>query len=44
MWLFMVEKQKLSFDIGSITIKSKIELPGKETEKYPRNFFMIIIV
>ena len=39
-----VEKPKLSSDIGSITIKANIELSGKETEKYPRNVFMIIIV
>ena len=40
----MLEKPKLSFDIGSITIKANIELSGKETEKYPRNVFTIIIV
>ena len=40
----MLVKPKLSFDIGSITIKANIELSGKETEKYPRNVFMIIIV
>ena len=40
----MMEKPKLSFDIGSITIRANIELSGKETEKYPRNIFMIIIV
>ena len=40
----MVEKPKLSSNIGSITIKGNIELSGKETENYPRNVFMIIIV
>ena len=40
----VMEKPKLSSDIGSITIKANIELSGKETEKYPRNGFMIIIV
>ena len=30
--------------IGSIIIKANIEVSGKETEKYPRNVFMIIIV
>ena len=39
-----LEKPKLSSDIGSITVKANIELSGKETEKYPRNVFMIIIV
>ena len=39
-----VGKAKTKFDIGSITIKANIELSGKETEKYPRNVFMIIIV
>ena len=29
----MLEKSKLNFDIGSITIKTNIELSGKETEK-----------
>ena len=38
----MLEKPKLSSDIGSITIKANIELSGKE--KYPINVFMIIIV
>ena len=38
------EKPKKRSDIGSITIKENIELSGKETEKYPRNIFMIIIV
>ena len=40
----MLEKPKLSFDIGSITIKANIELSEKETEKYPRNVFTFIIV
>ena len=40
----MLEKPKLSSDIGSITIRANIELSGKETEKYPRNVFMIISV
>ena len=40
----MLEKPKLSFNIGSITIKANIELSEKETEKYPRNFFTIIFV
>ena len=40
----MLGKPKLSFDIGSITIKAKIQLSGKVTEKYSRNVFMIIIV
>ena len=38
------KKPKLSFHIGSITIKANIELSGKETEKYPRKVFRIIIV
>ena len=42
--LLMLEKPKLSFDIGTITIKANIELSGKETEKYPRNVSIIIIV
>ena len=40
----MLEKPELSSDVDSITIKSNIELSGKETEKYSRNVFMIIIV
>ena len=40
----MLEKPKLSFNIGSITIKANIELSEKETKKYPRNFFTIIFV
>ena len=40
----MLQKPKLSSDIGSITIMANIELSGKETEKYPRDVFMIIIV
>ena len=40
----MLEKPKLSFDIGSITIKANIKLSEKETEKYHRNFLTIIIV
>ena len=39
----MLEESKLSFDIGSVTIKDNIDLSEKETEKYPRNFFAIII-
>ena len=35
----MLEKPKLSSDIGSITIKANIELSGKETEKYPQKRF-----
>ena len=42
--LLMLEKPKLNFDIGSITRKANTELSGKETEKYTRNVFMIIIV
>ena len=42
--LLILEKSKLSFAIGSITVKGNIEISGKETEKYPRNVFMIIIV
>ena len=42
--LLMLEKTKLSFDVGSITIKANTELSGKKTEKYPRNVFTIIIV
>ena len=34
----MLEKPKLSSDIGSITIKQNIELSGKETEKTPGTF------
>ena len=40
----MLEKPKLSSDIGLVTMKANIKLSGKETEKYPRNVFMIIIV
>ena len=40
----MLEKPKLSSDIGSISIKANIEVSGKETEKYLRNVFKIIIV
>ena len=40
----MLGKPKLSFDKGSVTIKAKIQLSGKETEKYKINVFMIIIV
>ena len=40
----MLEKPKLSFDIGSITLKANKEFSEKETKKYPRNFFTIIIV
>ena len=29
----MLEKPKLNSDIASITIKAKVELSGKETEK-----------
>ena len=39
----MLEKPKLTSDIDSITIKANIELSEKETEKCPRNVFMIII-
>ena len=39
----MLEKPKLTSDIDSITIKANIELSEKETEKWPRNVFMIII-
>ena len=42
--LLMFEKPNQSFNIGSITIKANIELSGKETEKYPRNFSTTIIV
>ena len=42
-WLFMLEKPNLRFNIGSIIVKSTIELSEKEIKKYPRNFFMIII-
>ena len=40
----MLKRPKFSFDIGSITIKANIQLSGKESEKYPRNIFRIIIV
>ena len=40
----MSEKPKLSFGVGLIITKARIELSGKETEKYPRNFFTIITV
>lgn len=39
-----LEKLKLHFDIGTLTVKASIELSGKEREKYPRNILMIIIV
>ena len=42
--LLMVEEPKVSFDIGSITIKANIGLSEKETKKYPRNVFTFIIV
>ena len=35
----MLKNSKLSFDIGSITIKANIELSGKETEKYLQKRF-----
>ena len=44
MRLLMLGKSKLSFDVGSITLKVNIKLSGKEIEKYPRNCFIIIIV
>ena len=34
----MLEKPKLSFGVGSITIKANMELSGKEIEIYPRKF------
>ena len=37
--LFMLQKPKLSFDIGSLTIKTNIALSGKETENYPQKLF-----
>ena len=40
----MLEKPKLSLGVGLLTIKANIDLSGKETEKYPRTFFTIIIV
>ena len=40
----MLENSKLSFDMGLITIKANTEHSGKETEKYARNLFTIIIV
>ena len=40
----MLEKPKLSFNIGSITIKANTGLSEKETEKYPRTVFTVIIV
>ena len=40
----MLEKQKLIFDMSSITMKAKIELSEKKTEKCPRNVFVIAIV
>ena len=36
--------RKLSFNMGSITLKANIELSEMDTKKYPRNDFMIIIV
>ena len=44
MRLLILEKPKVSFDIGSITIKLNIELSGKKTEKYPRHIFINVIV
>ena len=35
----MLEKPKLSFDIGSITIKANIELSEKETKRIPQKRF-----
>ena len=35
----MLEKPKLSFNIGSIAIKANVELSEKETENYPRDLF-----
>ena len=40
----MLEKPKLSFDIGSIIISANIELTEKEIEKFPRNVLTEIIV
>ena len=40
----MLEKPKLSSDIGSVTIRENIELSVKLIEKYPRHFFAIVIV
>ena len=40
----MLVNPKLSFDIDSITIKANMELSGKVIEKYPRNFFTIIVL
>ena len=34
----MLEKPKLSFDIGSITIKANTGLSGKKTENTPETF------
>ena len=39
----ILEKPKLSFDIGSITTKVNIEPSVKETQKFLRNVFTIII-
>ena len=38
-----LENLTLNFDIGSTTKNVNIELSGKETEKYPRYVFTIII-
>ena len=38
------EAPYVGIDIGSTTIKANIELSGKETKKYPRNVFTILIV
>lgn len=40
----MLEKAKLSSDIGSVTVRINIELSGRGIEKYPRYFFIIVIV
>ena len=40
----MLEELKISFNISSMTIKANKELSEKGTEKYVRNFFIIIIV
>ena len=38
----MLEKAKLSSDIGSVTVSINIELSGRGIEKYPRHFSLLL--
>ena len=43
MRLLMLEKPKLSFDLGSISIRANIQPSEKEIKKYPRDFFQLLL-